>query len=731
MEDLLSDTLKRCGVGVSPDGNRFTCSSPGQLMLKLRSSPPSLEELGPILADRAALNASLLPFAASSGSAGALSSPGFASGAGGGSLIKALMRIEESQEELLGALVERLNELATEDSLMGNDGATGMDLAADVPRLLLREVRWLEHIEDPKALTDKLLEVIEAGSCPIELQREILGYVPEIVADDFEVEVAEKLYELMSSSDDLLVPALDALTQLALPPELQDTVATDIMSRLESTEPANTPVLVRFVLQTAPPDAIAARRLVRDLRRSLKLSPITGFGADDDRISQESRDRASGSEEDSAAALTLDALRNGLRLRPDVANAYLKDLGEARGPQQHHGVDLWYIFCMHPTPAYRGKVEKMLRRKAESGCLDEPHLVDAMKGRGAALAGLFPTISALAGELLRGGGGGGVRGRSARRFGTSLYLLLFLEFCDGFHRQEVVAALVGHVGSGNSIEADAALEVFDELLAAPRGGGQVTAPGGGGFFEDSVGSLGIGRHFTLPPRRLRVMALRPFAVFLKGMLDFVGNMSERNVRRLFRSFFILGDETIDTEEPSEAEARVKPTSLLGPGGGLVRATPIDDVHIVIRKFLALSSAQTRRHGIIGAVAFLAQRGAARQERVTPGTRSGGSSLHANSNDDDSATMLDRDFPPDASPASQGLGEWRTKPLGEAATREVRDTVRLAIEACSRDPALLGFLIEELARAVEARSGPGLHPALVHDVSERFMAYFQVSAQFIQ
>ena len=42
------------------------------------------------------------------------------------------------------------------------------------------------------------------------------------------------------------------------------------------------------------------------------------------------------------------------------------------------------------------------------------------------------------------------------------------------------------------------------------------------------------------------------------------------------------------------------------------APAMDDVHIVIRKFLTCNSNQVRRHGVIGAVCLLAQRGRARR-----------------------------------------------------------------------------------------------------------------------
>ena len=502
-----------------------------------------------------------------------------------------------------------------------------------------------------------------------------------------------------------------------------------VVERLEATEPGNLPVLVRFLLQTVPRnDPRAVATLIADLRANLQLSPAG------DILSQGSSEGGGGDASSSGAALTLEAFRNGLRLRSDVAAAYLKDLTAAKGPQAHVALDLWFVFAMFTAPAFRPKVVKAVKAKALSGCLREAHLLDALSGHrgggggGAALAALFDAMASLAGELLRqpGGGGGfgaagghanlvasgsgGGGGKGAARFGGSLYLLLFLEFPDGHHRQKVVAALVAHVGSGNGREADAALQVFDDLLAPDADG----VPGGAAPADEAMGKGRAG--LSLPPRKVRVMALRPFAVFLKGMLDFVGSMSEANVRRLFRAFFILGDGEIDDREDEGGDGWHHVPH--GP-------TPVDDVHIVVRKFLALSSPQARRHGVIGAVAFVTQRGAARQVRGAAGGAGGAGWRGSAAAFEDEETMLDDAGGGGGGAASQ---EFRTADLSAEAVAEVTQTFDLALAACHRDPALLGFLLGELARAVEADNGAcGVHPYVVSSIlSERFTGHLQVA-----
>jgi uncharacterized protein involved in cysteine biosynthesis len=54
--------------------------------------------------------------------------------------VKALLRVEPLQTCLISALVETLNEFAMDDD-------ASVALTADVPRMLLREIRWLEYLQ--------------------------------------------------------------------------------------------------------------------------------------------------------------------------------------------------------------------------------------------------------------------------------------------------------------------------------------------------------------------------------------------------------------------------------------------------------------------------------------------------------------------------------------------------------------------------------------------------------
>ena len=50
-----------------------------------------------------------------------------------------------------------------------------------MPRLILHQLRWLNHLVEPGKVVAKLVELI--GVAPLEVQREIILALPEIVGD--------------------------------------------------------------------------------------------------------------------------------------------------------------------------------------------------------------------------------------------------------------------------------------------------------------------------------------------------------------------------------------------------------------------------------------------------------------------------------------------------------------------------------------------------------------------
>lgn len=86
---------------------------------------------------------------------------------------------------------------------------------------------------------------------------------------------------------------------------------------------------------------------------------------------------------------------------------------------------------------------------------------------------------------------------SVRSVGALLYRLLFLEFNDGYHRQEVVGSLVADSGASVPGQVDAALGALSDLSTTPAG----------------------------------ALMLEPFMAFVKGGLDFIDGYSDKQVQQ--------------------------------------------------------------------------------------------------------------------------------------------------------------------------------------------------------
>jgi hypothetical protein len=74
------------------------------------------------------------------------------------SLARALLCVPCLQTPVAEVLLERLCDAANDDAA-----------SADLPAALLAQFRWLDHVSNADALTEKLLEVLDA--CPVALQK--------------------------------------------------------------------------------------------------------------------------------------------------------------------------------------------------------------------------------------------------------------------------------------------------------------------------------------------------------------------------------------------------------------------------------------------------------------------------------------------------------------------------------------------------------------------------------
>jgi len=332
---------------------------------------------------------------------------------GSGSLLRALLRVDVLQPTLVAALLQKLPELALEEEDEEEEGggkpggeapstasaaATTEDPRLEIPRLILSQIRWLDRIVDPTALTEASLEVLsvltsaggEDGGPARAAVLDLIATLPDI-ADETNSEqmdrIVSTLADVRGEDPALLVPCLDALSSLRLGAEQMAEVAGDALRSLQTADVGSLPALCRFLVQSSPPslcgEVVEALRDVRlggtggleeeDAGRGVGNSSAGAGAAKGRRGRRRGRGSAGGGDGSTMAlgradaeGLMLEALSQGMQYRPDLAAALLAAV-RATEPTQHRPSDVWLLLCCAVAPHNRPAVRAIFRSKATGG----------------------------------------------------------------------------------------------------------------------------------------------------------------------------------------------------------------------------------------------------------------------------------------------------------------------------------------------------------------------------
>lgn len=130
------------------------------------------------------------------------------------------MLVPAIQLDLQIMLLEKLPEYFDTNSV---DSRTTLSLEDDVARLIIDQFRWLDFVIDPNTFTDKLLQVVSI--CPLYLKKEIIGSLPEIIGDQSSNNaVVDSLDQMLQEDSEIIVPVLDAFSNLNLDEMMQEQV---------------------------------------------------------------------------------------------------------------------------------------------------------------------------------------------------------------------------------------------------------------------------------------------------------------------------------------------------------------------------------------------------------------------------------------------------------------------------------------------------------------------------
>ncbi|XP_075893389.1 Fanconi anemia group D2 protein isoform X2 [Nelusetta ayraudi] len=459
------------------------------------------------------------------------------------SLLRMLLGVEMLQTSVMNVLLEKLPEF-----MLDSAGEGGLS----IPRIIINQFKWLDRVVDPKELATKLMELVSVA--PVEVQRDIITSLPEILEDSQHNDIAKELNSLLQENTQLTVPILDALSSLNLSSSLLIEVRGAVMATLAAVQLEDLPVVVRFILHSAT--SADAYEVVCNLRKKLDLEqcvvpPVLQASKSHTKSTgpvNPASKPAAGSSQDSVA-LILDGIKSTVRFQKTISEAWLKAIESVDEMENHKVMDLLVLFILHSTNANHSRrgAERLLKVKVRTGLMQEALLQRTFRDFAQVMQGYFPSILALAQSLLRS------PDPCVVPFGGHMYHHSFTAF-DSYCQQEVVGSLVTHVCCGVGGEVDMALELLCGLVS----------------------------------EKPSEMAL--YAVFVKGTLDYMDSLTAQQIRRLFHllSQLAFGQQ----QQASHIQ---------------------DDMHIVIRKQLSSTVPKYKRIGIIGAVMIVGSMGALRSK----------------------------------------------------------------------------------------------------------------------
>ncbi|XP_061195193.1 Fanconi anemia group D2 protein-like [Saccostrea echinata] len=395
------------------------------------------------------------------------------------SLVRLLIGVDILQSKMMMCLLEKLAEFMENEDCIVEHGEK-----VNLPRLLMSQFRWLDRILDCKELADKMLEMITIVS--VDIQREIITCLPEVVEDSEHSHVATSLRDLLVEKSSLTVPILDALSNLNLNPELLMEVRGSVLQTLSTVEMENLPVVIRFLLQSVTP--ADAQEVVTEIRQNLDFTSSFPLATSTPHETINRRN-LSGDETRGVESLTLDAIKSGIRFQKSVAEAWIKAIDSVKQPSDHKVIDLFILLILYSTDRKK-PVESLIRNKIRSGAFTEVLLQEAFRERAQVMRDYFPAILSLAEVLLRS------PEPAITFFAASMYKNGFVAF-DTYCQQEIVGNLVTHFGSGFEGETDSSLDILYQLV----------------------------------DKHLDKMA--PFAIFVKVVLDYLDNLSVLQIRKLY------------------------------------------------------------------------------------------------------------------------------------------------------------------------------------------------------
>ncbi|CAG06801.1 unnamed protein product, partial [Tetraodon nigroviridis] len=522
------------------------------------------------------------------------------------SVLRMLLGIEMLQTSVINTLLEKVPEFMLDSTADGG---------LSVPRVIINQLKWLDRVVDSKELAKKLMELVSVA--PVEVQRDIITSLPEILDDSQHNDVAKELSTLLRENTQLTVPILDALSSLNLSASLLAEVREGVLVTLPAVKLEDLPVVVKFILHSV--SASDAYEVVCNLRKKLELEqcvlpPV--LLASQSRIRRGGSPtsdpaRSAGSSQDNIT-LILDAIKSSVRFHKTISEAWLKAIESVTEVEDHKVIDLLVLYILHCTNANQSRrgAERVLKAKVRTGMIQEALLQRTFRDYAQVMRVYFPSILALAQSVLRS------PDPCVVSFGGNMYLHSFAAFDS--YCQQVVFWFFSRFSDCFLIQIEEYSTTQNAVLYLTGGGGLPGHPcvlwcgWGGGHISGAP--LWSGKRKT--HRNGSACCFRQGNFGLHGQPDTSADPQTLPPPQQTG----LRSAAAGRPHPGSALQRQSLLHLGHQVTDLPPSTPQDDMHIVIRKQLSSTVSKYKRIGIIGAVRMVGSMGALRpKEDAQKGT----------------------------------------------------------------------------------------------------------------
>ncbi|KAJ3071955.1 Fanconi anemia group D2 protein [Podochytrium sp. JEL0797] len=440
------------------------------------------------------------------------------------SVVKILLSIHELQPRIIELLVDQIEEFK---AVLVPDNAS---LTENLPLLLLHQFRFMDHIANPKQLTNKLIHLLDTTSDYPDVQKRVIECIPEIMPDSGMSLIVAALQNCMERNSEVTVEVLDALGTVGVPSEMQAEITETVVGLLKEAETECLPVMLRFLLQTTTPETVTS--LIDSIRTKMDFESIAAsFNAQD--------------AGNSDAALIFDALKTGIARQKFVLDAWIKLIVDLKLANDHQPIDVIVLTLLRSDLQTQKKVDAVWKAKIRAGTLS-PSLV----GDTPFQTRYFPYLLSLCETLTR-------EGSIYHPVVSPMYTSSFLVF-DAHNRQQLIGCLIAHIGSGVQHEIDCALAILLELT--------VVRPG----------------------------AVLKFGIFVKGLLDYLDQLTINQIRVLYEIFASLAlNKPLDSDHEESTDSEITFESPL-----------LSDMRIIVRKQLGSDDPKFKQMGVVGAVSMI-------------------------------------------------------------------------------------------------------------------------------